>query len=136
MAWITPKTNWVETDRFNIEDFNRIKNNLTYLRDWAREIFSYVPLENMGQDIDSYTTYWDVDYFNAFEDNVEALNEGIRNKDYGNKMTFAENGYFINYSELNRIESATADMKRLCDEQYKLLQRLSFRLGTYRDIRI
>lgn len=136
MAWVTPKTDWVATDRFNIEDFNRIKNNILFLQSWAREVFSYVPLDNMGEDIDSYTAYWNVDYFNAFENNIDALNEGIRQLDYGIKMTFAENGYFINFTELNRIESATADMKRLCDEQYKLLMRLPFRLGTYKAIRV
>lgn len=44
MAWETPKTDWYgETDsdgvysgdRFDYRDFNRIKNNLQYLRDLA-----------------------------------------------------------------------------------------------------
>ena len=42
MAWTTPKTDWYGTtdadgvyigDRFNAADFNRIKNNLDFLRD-------------------------------------------------------------------------------------------------------
>ena len=45
MAWTTPKTDWYGVtnpsdgvytgDRFNAVDFNRIKNNLTYLRELA-----------------------------------------------------------------------------------------------------
>lgn len=33
MAWETPKTNWRATDYFNLNDWNRIKNNLVYLAD-------------------------------------------------------------------------------------------------------
>lgn len=32
MAWVTPKTNWVDGDYFNINpDYNRIKGNIEYL---------------------------------------------------------------------------------------------------------
>ena len=31
MEWQTPKTNWTANDRFNISDYNRIKNNLTII---------------------------------------------------------------------------------------------------------
>ena len=46
MAWQTPKTDWhgavdangvYSGDRFNAADFNRIKNNLTYLRGVANQ---------------------------------------------------------------------------------------------------
>lgn len=36
--WIKPKTNWVSTDRMNLEDYNRIKNNITYLKEKANEV--------------------------------------------------------------------------------------------------
>ena len=35
MAWSTPKTNWKLYSKFNIEDFNRIKNNIAYLHEIA-----------------------------------------------------------------------------------------------------
>ena len=35
MAWIEPKTDWVSTDYFNIEDYNRIIGNIIYLKDFA-----------------------------------------------------------------------------------------------------
>lgn len=31
MEWITPKTDWVSSDYFNVSDYNRIKNNALYL---------------------------------------------------------------------------------------------------------
>ena len=31
IEWVEPKTNWSSNDRFNIADFNRIKNNLEFL---------------------------------------------------------------------------------------------------------
>lgn len=33
MAWITPKINWVSTDYINVVDYNRIKNNVEYIKD-------------------------------------------------------------------------------------------------------
>lgn len=39
MSWITPKTNWVETDYFNPEDADRIYQDLSYLMSMAREIY-------------------------------------------------------------------------------------------------
>ena len=45
--WTTPKTDWYGVsedgvyrgDRFNAVDFNRIKNNLEYLRDLAQTMY-------------------------------------------------------------------------------------------------
>lgn len=31
MAWQQPKTDWKESDYFNVEDYNRIKGNLNEL---------------------------------------------------------------------------------------------------------
>ena len=39
MAWIEPKTDWVASDYFNIEDYNRIIGNITHLRTLADELF-------------------------------------------------------------------------------------------------
>ena len=47
MAWITPKTDWYGEvvdgvyvgDRFNASDYNRIKNNLSYLRELAVQMY-------------------------------------------------------------------------------------------------
>ena len=33
--WQEPKIDWLATDSFNFEDYNRIKNNIAYLRKMA-----------------------------------------------------------------------------------------------------
>ena len=35
MAWQTPKTNWVSTEKFNKDDYNRIIGNIAELREIA-----------------------------------------------------------------------------------------------------
>ena len=42
--WQTPKTDWKASDFMNIEDYNRIKNNLNELRDMSRELWKEFPL--------------------------------------------------------------------------------------------
>lgn len=36
--WITPKTNWISIDYFNIEDWQRIRTNLEHLRSWLQDM--------------------------------------------------------------------------------------------------
>lgn len=38
MAWITPKTNWVATDYFNIGDWERVRSNLLSLQAYLEEL--------------------------------------------------------------------------------------------------
>ncbi len=115
--WITPKTDWVSTDRFNITDFNRIRNNMIWLYEKSVEIFGPVyPLDDMGEaydvnDDDSYRGFWDVNHFNAFESNLDTINERTVIVDYGVRKTFYPNGLFIQWDELNRIESAQLDLR-------------------------
>ena len=54
--WQTPKTDWKASDFMNIEDYNRIKNNLNELRDMSRELWKEFPFEEMGED-KTYTDY-------------------------------------------------------------------------------
>ena len=56
MSWSTPKTDWngetvdgVYTgDRFNAVDFNRIKNNLEYLRELAIKMYDEFAIQSVG----------------------------------------------------------------------------------------
>ena len=45
--WQEPKIDWVSTDSFNFEDYNRIKNNIAYLYEMALDFYSSVQLEDM-----------------------------------------------------------------------------------------
>jgi hypothetical protein len=72
MAWETPKTDWHGStdsdgvyagDRFNATDFNRIKNNLDYLRELALKMYKKFSIVSLG------ANRTPVDYFYADEIN-------------------------------------------------------------------
>lgn len=132
--WHPPKTDWKPTDRFNIEDYNRIKNNLVYLHELAESMWKPFEVEDMGADIDSYEAYWNVDVFNMFESNLEVINNNIFTQDYGYSQMFFENGPFIKWDELNRIESAILSMDEILKRQKFGLRKLSFRLGKFKEV--
>lgn len=129
MAWTTPKTDWKSTDRFNISDYNRIKGNLEYLHEFAEELYLPFSTEDMGDNKESYADYFYADEFNLFEDNLKILNQNIFTQNFGIAQKFYDNGPFIQYGELNRIESATLSMYDLLTVQKKNLPRMAFRLG-------
>ncbi len=136
IEWINPKVNWTENDRFNISDYNRIKNNLSYLKERANSIIRPFSIEDMGNDLSEYTSYWDVNVFNSFEKNLDIVNENAYKMDYGTRQVFYENGMFIKYDELNRIESAMLDIYSWMERQSQGQRRLSFTLGRFKEVRI
>lgn len=127
--WQTPKTDWQASDRLNIKDFNRIKNNLTYLHEQASIEFEPFTIDDMGADMESITERWRVESFNAMEQNLDTINEHILKQDYGMRQTFYENGVFIGFYEVNRLESATLGMKQVLEGIEVGKIRLPFRLG-------
>jgi len=127
--WINPKTDWTIDDRFNIEDYNRIKNNLNYLHRKSEDIYGEYAIEDMGADVISHAGFWDVDTFNKFESNLETINAHMINADIGLKQTFYPNGVFIGHAELNRLENAILTLKAVIDGWYEAMPVLSFRLG-------
>lgn len=127
--WQTPKTDWTVDDRINFKDYNRIRNNILYLHEKAYEMFGSFEIEDMGQEIESYKEDWKVQYFNAFETNVDTINKNMMSMDYGYKQTFYQNGIFIGFAELNRIEGAILGMKRTIDGIIAGRRRLPFRCG-------
>lgn len=133
MAWEEPKTDWVETDRFNIQDFNRIKNNLAWLYQFSLNFFNMYSIEPMGENISSYESYWDVEIFNKFERNLEKIGEKTK-IDVGQSTTFYYNGLFISWEELNRIEGASLRIYERLKELEKLRKRLPFRLGKFKEV--
>lgn len=135
--WREPKTDWVASDRFNLKDYNRIRNNLIYLNRRISNIWGEFSIEDMGNDQSSIRYIWKPKYFNAIENSLDILNEhNIVVKNYGFKQTFYQNGAFIGFAELNRIESATLQMKQIIEGWEAGLRRLSFRLGSPKGLRI
>ena len=127
---------WDSQDRFNINDYNRIKQNLSWIHKRATRLYKSFDIADMGEDIVSYESYWNAEYFNAFEENVDIINNAIFTKDYGIAQRFYENGPFIKWDELNRIENACLRMKQILDGQELSLRKLSFRLGSMKGVNV
>lgn len=125
MAWETPKTDWhgstnsegVYTgDRFNASDFNRIKNNLTFLRDMAIKLYDEFFLVSLGDDRVP-GDYFYADEINQLEENLETLNANTLKMSYGSAPVYNDNGTTMDFTELNRLEGATLDLyDRLMNE--------------------
>ena len=136
MGWQEPKTDWTADDRLNYQDYNRIKNNLEYLREQASEMNGEFLIEDMGPDMQSNLESWKVRFFNAFESNVDTINANIFTQDYGIRQKFYDNGPFIRFAELNRLESAILGMKNVVDGTKAGRRRLVFRLGGMKGLRV
>ena len=147
MAWETPKTDWSAEysdtglfigDFFNVTDYNRIKNNLLYLRELATQLIGVVPSiivgvdkhlpDNENQDFDNDNFF--ADEFNMIEDGLETLDNAMPFVSFGTKQTFYENGRFIDADELNRIERAELKMYEILNNSIEGKLRLQIRLGT------
>ena len=50
MAWGTPKTNWQPSDRWTYSAYNRLANNIKFVRDLAEQIYGDdIALDDMGE---------------------------------------------------------------------------------------
>ena len=126
MAWTTPKTDWFggidsvtglyEGDRFNATDYNRIKNNLVFLKDLANTMYDEFEIVTPSADKVA-GDYFYADEINILEDNLETINENSINRSYGEKPVYNANGHTFDFVELNRLESAILDLyDRLCNQ--------------------
>lgn len=116
--WTTPKTDWYGStdaegvyrgDRFNAVDFNRIKNNLEYLRDLAIKLYDEFTITSLGADR-TPRDYFYADEINTLEQNLNTINSKSLKRSYGDTPTYNDNGNTMDYSELNRLESAILDL--------------------------
>ena len=136
-AWITPKTDWYGNtdengvyhgDRFNASDYNRIKNNLQFLHYLALKMQEAFQITDMGPD-KQYDDFPYADEINLIEDNLDAIAQNTFMKDYGEKTIFNDNGRFIDYNELNRIEKATLDLYDKLMNKFSGRRMLTFMFG-------
>lgn len=138
IAWVAPKINWYghtdaegiyHGDRFNAEDYNRIKNNLQFLRNLAVTLYPDFDIEDMGDDkCEEDFPY--ADEINRMENNLDTIVASTLKKNYGSPPIFVDNGAFIDYTELNRIESATLDLYNKLVAQHEGRRMLTFMLGS------
>lgn len=127
--WDNPKINWESTDKINASDFNRIKNNMIYLIDLAKEIYPDFETVELAED-QGYTDLPFASLWNAVEQDLFQLYRHTYQFD-GNKelVRWYPNNRYIDWSNLNRIESLQLGMFEYLTGQKSGLIRLSFRLG-------
>lgn len=134
--WTEPKTDWVSTDYVNYSDYNRIKNNIEYLRDLSLELFPDFPFEDMGDDKNSYAQYPYADEFTALEDNLESLRQNTFLFDDANAKEWYDNMPTPTYEDFNRLERACLLFYNGFNNVSKNKERLSFRLGAFKTIKV
>ena len=126
MAWQTPKTDWhgaIDSDgncigdRFNASDFNRIKNNLTYLRDLASRLYDEFSIASLGGDR-TPADYFYADEINQLEKNLDTINSNSLKRSYGTAPVYVDNGNTMDYVELNRLEGAILGLYNKMTNQY------------------
>jgi hypothetical protein len=137
MAWETPKTDWYGStdengvysgDRFNASDFNRIKNNLDYLRELAIKMYKTFSIGSLGSDR-TYTDYFYADEINQLESNLVTINNNTLKRSYGSSPTYADNGSTMDYKELNRLEGAILDLYNRLTNQHDGRRTLTWNFG-------
>lgn len=134
MAWLQPKTDWKKDDYFNTIDYNRIKGNLNEIRKQALVLWPDFTFEDMGAD-KSYEDYgFYADEINKFEANIDHICAGTFPFAVGERKTFYDNGVFIDWEELNRIEAACLLMYQNVNGRITGRRHLAFTLTTRRKI--
>jgi hypothetical protein len=116
--WVTPKTDWHYEldsdglyigDRFNAVDFNRIKNNLEYLRGLAIKMYDEFTIHALGTDRTTQD-YFYADEINQLEENLNTINSNSIKGAYGSAPLYTANGNIMDFTELNRLEGAIFDL--------------------------
>lgn len=135
MAWIEPKTNWVATDYFNIEDYNRIIGNIAHLKALADDLFVKLTDLSMGEE----KTYLSLIYareMNNIESSLETLNLETYDFDIGETTEYKANSSTPLYTEFNRIESAILLLYNTMVSHKEALPRLAFTLGGQKGLKV
>ena len=136
MAWSTPKTDWnggtvggvYIGDRFNAVDFNRIKNNLEYLRELAIKMYEEFSIQSLGSDRTPKDFLY-ADEINALEDNLKTINNNSLKRSYGNVPVYVDNGNTMDFKELNRLESAILDLYEKLTNEYEGRRMFTWNFG-------
>ena len=136
MAWTTPKTDWYGAvvngvytgDRFNAVDFNRIKNNLVYLRDLAVKVYEEFSITAVGAD-KTTADYFYAEEINKMEQNLATINAKTLKMSYGTAPTYSDNGRTMDCAELNRLEGAILDLYDKLTNQYEGRRKFKWNFG-------
>lgn len=126
--WEEPKINWKSEDFFNASDFNRIKNNLAYLREVAIQLYKAFDILSVGAD-KTYRDYFYADEINLLESNLNTINQSTVKASYGEAPIYYGNGNTMTHEELNRLENAILDLYDKLTNQFNGRRNLTFHFG-------
>ena len=136
--WQTPKTDWhgerdkqgVYTgDRFNAKDFNRIHQNIQYLKEFAEKLYSDVPSIATIRTVQVGDFVY-ADEINQIEENFKRIARFTFNRNYGDCPVYHDNDSFIDFRELNRLEGAILDVYDRLNNQYNGRRTFTWAFGT------
>ena len=131
--WVTPKTNWTENDYFNLDpDYNRIKGNIQYIKDFSTKMYADFPMITMGNfTVDGFPADT---ILNDIEDNVTKLETNLF-KPPGNIDMARYTGGAVgwNAEQLNIIESNILRLHDAMAGQWNLIPTMAFSMGTSAD---
>lgn len=134
--WLEPKTDWESSDYVNYTDYNRIKNNIAYLRDEALTLYSTFPFGTIGEDKSGYADFPYADEFNSLEENWSILASAIYPEYSITGKTWYENAKTPTYEDFNRLESLCLRMYERLKIIHANKERLAFTLGRQRTIKV
>ena len=129
MAWIQPKTNWKDTDYFNLSpDYERIRGNIVHLQGLAQQLYPNLVVIEMEQpDITGYPTQ---SFLNNVVDNVQALADASFTPiGYKAMVRYQGNAPGWDAAALNIIENNILLLYSMVRGQDLILTKMPFELG-------
>ncbi len=129
MAWLEPKTNWRSTDYINVEDFNRIRGNIEYLKQKSDKLYVDYDFTLPFVKEMSMNDYAFADYWNNLEQALQDIVDNTYDMNVGKMKSYRDYQSYIDYNELNRIESACLIYHDMLETQERTVRRLAFTLG-------
>lgn len=126
--WIAPKTDWVASDYFNVEDYNRIVGNIIYLQYLAKTLFAEFDIRGMVEEKTYYSNFY-ASEMNLIEENIEIINHNTYGFNIGETKEYRVNEPTPNYDEFNRIESASLRIFNALYGQSVIMQHLAITLS-------
>lgn len=128
MAWITPKTDWLSSDYFNVEDYNRIRGNIQYVYEYALRLYKVFGIDVMQERTLGGAVA--AELLNDVENNLDKIVENTYNLiEYRPSKSFEPGQAAWNYDDLNRIERNLLLIITMLESQEAGLKRLAFELG-------
>ena len=129
MVWRTPKTNWVNGDRFNLDpDYKRIKGNIEYLIALSKTM--YADYDTPSLESPAAMDFPKVSFFNNVVDATRAILSNCYSPTGVRAMrSYTSNGIVWNADDLNAIERNHLLLYNAFTTQKSSIRRLEYTLG-------